>query len=234
VVVFWFTYTPDGRQAWMVGTGVLNDGVAEVDFEITDDAVFGADFDPLQLSRRSWGSLHLDFLNCNQAYAEYAGKFGSGQLNLTRLSAINGLDCADADNIEVSGNAADSGAWFNPERNGEGFIVETVGESSVLAYWFTYDTEGHQMWLLGVGDLDPAQQARIPMQKASGGRFGDAFDPASVSLEDWGDVSLQLGDCNHASYTWNAPAPYGAGGFDLVRLTSLKNVVCSPNPGSGQ
>jgi len=59
-----------------------------------------------------------------------------------------------------------------------------------------------------------------------GGRFGDAFDPESVVLEDWGMVTFQFGECNDASYTWEAPAPYDTGGFELIRLPALKNIFC--------
>jgi hypothetical protein len=227
VVVFWFTYTPDGRQAWMVGTGPISGGVAEVAFEITDGAAFGADFDPQQVTRKNWGSLRLEFLNCNDAHAEYAGNFGSGQLALTRLTAIDGLGCADAGDSMVSGTAAVSGAWFNPARDGQGFILEAIDETSVLAYWFTYDTSGQQMWMLGVGDIeDGGSQAHIPMERSSGGRFGDAFDPDSVVLENWGEVSFQFGACDQASYHWEASPPFGSGGFELARLTTLKNIAC--------
>ena len=230
VVVFWFTYTPDGRQAWMVGNGGITGGVANVDFEITGGASFGAGFDPDEVSRKDWGSIRFDFLNCNRAQAEYAGEFGSGQLTLTRLSAIHGLDCADPDDAVASGSSAVSGAWFNPSRSGEGFVVETVDESRILAYWFTYDTEGHQMWMLGVGDISGAGQAVIPMESTSGGFFGDAFDPDSIELEDWGVVNLRFDECDIAAYDWQAGAPYHAGGFDLLRLTALKNTSCSPTP----
>lgn len=226
VVVFWFTYTPDGRQAWMVGNGGINGGVAEVDFEITDGASFGAEFNAEQVSLESWGSIRFDFLNCERAQAEYAGEFGSGQLTLTRLTAIHGLDCADTGDADVSGNSVVSGAWFNPARSGEGFIVETVEEAQILTYWFTYDSEGRQMWLLGVGDLDGGLQATIPMQSTSGGRFGDAFDPESVVVEDWGSVTFEFGGCDDAFYGWDAPAPWYEGGFELIRLTALKNISC--------
>jgi hypothetical protein len=235
-VVFWFTFTPDGHQAWMVGSGPIGDGVAEVKFEITDGASFGADFDSRLVTRKSWGSLRLEFLNCGEAQAEYGGAFGSGQLTLTRLTSIHGLGCGDADDAVASGSSAISGAWFNPGRDGQGFIFETIDETQVLGYWFTYDTEGRQMWMLGIGTLDePGMQVQFPMQRASGGRFGDAFDPDSVVLDNWGEVSLRINACDDASYSWDAPPPYGAGGYDLSRLTALKNVSCQPGsePGNG-
>ena len=233
IVVFWFTYTPDGRQAWMVGSGGISSGVANVDFEITDGASFGTGFDPEDVDRKNWGSIRFEFLNCSRAQAEYAGEFGSGQLTLTRLSAIHGLDCTDGNDAVVSGNQVVSGAWFNPSRNGEGLIVETVGDSQIVSYWFTYDTEGHQMWMLGVGELSDGTgnlTASVPMESTSGGRFGDAFDPESIELETWGVVNFRFTECNAAEFDWLAPAPYHAGAFNLARLTALKNISCPEVP----
>jgi len=234
VVIFWFTYTPDGRQAWMVGSGLLDNGVAEVAFEITGGASFGADFDAQQVVRKEWGSLRLEFLNCDDAQAQYAGNFGSGQLRLKRLTTIHGLGCSDASGTAGSGSAFVSGAWFNPAQDGQGFIAEAVEDNRVLVYWFTYDTNGEQMWMLGVGDVnDVGMQASIPMERASGGRFGDAFDPDSVVLESWGEVNFEFSACSQAFYDWEAPPPYGSGGYELRRLTLLKNLSCKQEaPGS--
>ena len=52
------------------------------------------------------------------------------------------------------------------------------------------------------------------------------IDPESVVLENWGMVTFQFGECNDASYTWEAPAPYDTGGFELIRLPALKNIFC--------
>ena len=226
VVVFWFTYTPDGQQAWMVGTGSVAGRRAQVDLQIFRGASFGDRFDPDDVIREFWGSIDFEFLNCGEAHAQYAGEYGSGQIDLVRLSSINGLGCADTVDASVEGNSVFSGAWFNPLRDGEGFILEVVGENSVLAYWFTYDLEGNQMWMLGLGELDDLGQATITMQRSSGGNFGDRFNPATILLQDWGQVSLQMGECNAAAYTWSAPEPFGAGAYELSRLTMLRRAGC--------
>ena len=65
-----------------------------------------------------------------------------------------------------------TGSWFDPSRDGEGLTFEVVGDTTVLAYWFTYDTDGSQMWLLGVDALDEESIADILMERTSGGKFG--------------------------------------------------------------
>ena len=44
-----------------------------------------------------------------------------------------------------------SGSWFLPARDGEGYVIEIIGpslEPEMLAYFYTYDDAGNQMWLL--------------------------------------------------------------------------------------
>ena len=183
-------------------------------------------FDTRDVVREQWGSVRLEFLTCGAAHAQYAGNYGSGQIDLTRLSAIDGLDCDDPEGQQTEGNATLSGAWFNPARDGEGFIVEVVNETDVLAYWFTYDSEGNQLWMLGLGELDQSGNVRITMQRSSGGNFGDRFDPESVQLTDWGEVNIEFGECDNASYSWSAAQPFDSGAYDLARLTTLKNADC--------
>lgn len=228
VVVFWFTYGPDGEQAWMVGTGDIVDRTAEVEFEITSGASFGTEFNPEDVVRETWGSMRLEFLNCNRAYAQYAGDWGSGQLDLSRLTRIDQMNCGAPDDRIVSGNPAYSGAWFNAARDGEGFITEFIDENELLAYWFTYDTDGSQMWTLGIGEVDENLNAEMTMMRSSGGKFGDEFDPTNVVLQDWGSLTFQfeMDGCNDGSYTWFAPAPYDSGAFSLSRLTHLKSTEC--------
>jgi len=226
VVVFWFTYDHAGNQVWMVGTGALTGQKADVEFEITRGAVFGEAFDAEDVVREHWGSMEIRFLNCGNAHAQYAGEFGSGQIDLGRLSNIEGLGCGDPDDGTVPAEEVISGAWFNPERDGEGFILERVDEARLLAYWFTYDTDGSQMWMLGTGEIDGDRSAVVNMLRSSGGKFGDELEPEEVQLNEWGDVVFEFDGCSNASYSWTAAENYGSGGFDISRLTELRNAEC--------
>ncbi len=80
--------------------------------------------------------------------------------------------------------------------------------------------------LLGVGDLNDELKVNMPMQSTFGGHFGDAFNEEDVIVEDWGNVTFQFGECDDASYTWEAPAPFHTGGYELSRLTALRNISC--------
>jgi len=57
--------------------------------------IFGPDFDPTTVEFTHWGTLELD-LGCNSGTATYSSTeagFGSGTLNIIRLTNIDELLC---------------------------------------------------------------------------------------------------------------------------------------------
>jgi hypothetical protein len=97
-VVYWFSYDPEGKRRWFFGIGEFRDGkLVFDDLQTTSGGIFGPDFDPLTVAYAPWGTLELD-LDCHGGTATYnsteAG-FGSGTLNLVRLSNIDQLACPD-------------------------------------------------------------------------------------------------------------------------------------------
>jgi hypothetical protein len=96
VVVFWFSYDPQGNRRWFFSTGEIRDGKLVFDEMLTSSGgIFGPEFDPDLVELKPWGSLELD-LNCTSGTATYSSSedgFGSGTLNVTRLTSINQLNC---------------------------------------------------------------------------------------------------------------------------------------------
>lgn len=96
--LLWFTYTPSGEQVYIFGSGDLVEGSNEVRFQqlnITRGGRFGAAFNPDQVERTPWGELSLT-LECDQGTLNYTSSlpgYGSGQLNLERLTELAGLSC---------------------------------------------------------------------------------------------------------------------------------------------
>ena len=96
VVVYWFSYDPEGKRRWFFGVGEIRDGKLAFDNMLTTSGgVFGPDFDPTTVELKPWGSLELD-LTCEGGTATYSSTeegFGSGVLNVTRLTNIDTLPC---------------------------------------------------------------------------------------------------------------------------------------------
>ncbi len=96
VVVYWFSYDPEGKRRWFFGVGEIRDGkLVFDDIQTTSGGIFGPAFDPQSVVYKPWGSLELD-LSCEGGTATYSSTeegFGSGTLNVVRLTNIDELDC---------------------------------------------------------------------------------------------------------------------------------------------
>ena len=96
VVVYWFSYDPEGNRRWFFGLGVIRDSKLAFDNMFTSSGgMFGPDFDPAAVEFNPWGSLEMD-LTCEGGTATYNSTeegFGSGTLNLVRLTNIDQLPC---------------------------------------------------------------------------------------------------------------------------------------------
>ncbi len=121
-------------------------------------------------------------------------------------------------------------AWYDPSRSGHGLgleVIEGAAGKTALAYWFTYDTDGKQMWLYGTGTV-VGDRASMTVFKTRGGAYNGSFTPAQVVQEAWGSLELSFSDCNTGQlrYTPNA-AGAAAGTMPLSRLTQLFNGNCT-------
>jgi hypothetical protein len=120
-----------------------------------------------------------------------------------------------------------SGSWFDQAREGEGFNIEIGGpvlEPHMVAYFYTYDNSGNQMWVNGFGEIN-GDTAVVPMQVTSGTGFGDNFNPDDVVYDDWGTITFTFSSCNAgtAAYVSN---DFGDGTFNIVRITSISGLSC--------
>ena len=120
-------------------------------------------------------------------------------LGLAMLLTIPGLSVVAADDsyTEAEGfeiNNALSGTWWNPDRDGEGFIIDVANAGNIVISFYTYDNSGQQMWLIGTGDVD-GSVAVIDFYVTEGGIYGSGFDPALVDTIHWGTGIFTFSEC---------------------------------------
>lgn len=122
-----------------------------------------------------------------------------------------------------------TGSWYNPDRDGEGFLVEILSGDQALVTWFTYDTNGEQMWLLGSGRVTGNRVLIDQVIRTSGATFGPTFNPDAVVRSDWGSIALTFTDCDTGFADYSGPPGFGEGTIALVRLTELRHAPCDPH-----
>ena len=119
-----------------------------------------------------------------------------------------------------------SGTWYNAAQNGHGVSIEVIDETRVIAFWYVYDTNGQPVHLYIDGRIN-GRTISGTAYRASGMRFGQ-FDPATLSLDIWGQVDLDVLSCQSVRmrYRGNGPAGagYGAGEIALGRLSQLRDL----------
>ena len=148
------------------------------------------------------------------------------QIQLTRLA---GTSCENQDPHQWI-----SGAWFNPDRDGEGFIVEVFENGRGLVYWFTYaaDGSGQPIWLTADARFSDNTLQLDSLLRPIGARAGRAFDNSALILEDWGSLTLTFDarqDSGVARFDAFDPS-FGSGEFELKRLARPMLAECDiPN-----
>ncbi|OAB61386.1 hypothetical protein AY599_24625 [Leptolyngbya valderiana BDU 20041] len=227
-VGYWFTYDEAGEPRWLIGQGpvIANQVVFEELFAPVGGR-FGPDFDPADVELVPAGSARLVFTDCDSGWFDYQ-VFGQTQrLPLARLTRSLGLDCGPID-VPPPDRALLSGTWFDPDHTGEGYTVQWLDTEQVLVMWFSYDSEGRQYWMLGLGDnLGEGNAIRLEgVVSARGARFGRAFEADDVELIDWGSIEMDL-SCLTGTAGYESLLPgFGSGSFELVRLSFIEGLVC--------
>lgn len=234
--LYWFTYDSQGRQRWLTATGQIvpdGDDGQRIDFAqlvVTRGARFGAAFDPDDVIREAVGSASLRFSSCDRGQFSYNAFNQSQTFDVQRLARVMGTRCETPHGVtgrEVADHAGQSGSWYDPTHNGEGYALHWATPDQAIVTWYSYDAQGNQYWMLGTGQLDAQGRIHFPDVHATrGARFGTAFDPDDVERFAWGTLTFELA-CDGGSARYESVLPaFGSGDFDLTRLTSLHEVAC--------
>ena len=93
----WFAFNPAGtEQSWFTGVGTYSGNTAIVaSVVMPTGARWIPNFDPGQIVNNAWGTLSFTFTDCNHGRVDFSSVagYGSGSMNLTRLTQPAGLAC---------------------------------------------------------------------------------------------------------------------------------------------
>jgi len=210
-----FTLPADANNLSLVSNPVL----ASLETTTTDMTGTRNDSDPSTVAR--WK---------NGAWAGYEDTNGndqtdSGGIDSTLMFEVTPEDLGDPFIIEPG----TSSAWFDPSRNGEGFLLEILAGNQAVMYWFTYDGEGRQDWYIAQGEIHGNRIVFPELIQASGGEFGPGFDPDKITRTVVGSASFTWSGCERGAMDWRIDNDGGAlrhGRMDLYRLAPIMGVDC--------
>ena len=118
-----------------------------------------------------------------------------------------------------------SGAWYNPLQSGHGLSIKIIAPDRALVYWYAYDLEGNPLNLYIDGRIQ-GRRIEATALAPRGMRFG-SFDPAELVMPAWGQVSIEIDDCDGGRLSWDADDPaFGSGSVEIVRLAGIDAHTC--------
>lgn len=120
-----------------------------------------------------------------------------------------------------------TGLWFEPDRDGHYLLLEQSGPERLTLFWATYDGAGNPLWLYGGGRLE-GDRLTVDLHLQTGMRFG-SFRRSDLSVEKWGEMSLEIANCRELAMIWRANGrPALDGEAVLTRLTQVDGRECLP------
>jgi len=231
--ISWFTYPPagiDSDQAWLFGVGEIVDQTVEFDELLSTTGLgFGTEFDSNSFQTEVWGELSLEFYDCNSGIARWQGPeaWGSGQQRFDRLIEIPGLPCGSEPLPPQFDRPGISGQWFEPSRSGQGWFIQEIKPGQLFIAWYSYTSEGEQLWLVGLGEINNGVARFDELTRPAGTVFGENFNPNEVKRVPWGQLTITFSDCANAVAEYTALDPeIGSGVLFPQRLTSLEGLDC--------
>jgi len=97
LLAFWFSFNPQGnQQAWFGGVGTYSGNAATItDVALPTGGRWIPNFDQNAIVLNPWGTLTFTFTDCNHGKVDFNSVrgYGSGSMNLTRLTLPAGLTC---------------------------------------------------------------------------------------------------------------------------------------------
>lgn len=140
-----------------------------------------------------------------------------------------------AGHLHAAIDAGISGSWYDPDKSGQGVTIQYLDRNAMLLTWFTFDTQGNQLWMQGVGGIS-GKRADFELYQVSGPRFGPGYDPGAINVQDAGTLRITFDDCRHGTATYSGHGPLPADTLHLQRLTQAAGFGCggaSARPFSG-
>jgi glucose/arabinose dehydrogenase len=120
-----------------------------------------------------------------------------------------------------------TGSWYDPAQSGHGFFIEVLPNNQLVAWWFTFGPDGQQSWFGGIGNI-VGDHVTISAVRTTGGRFVPNFNPANVTNQPFGSMTLTFTSCSSGRVDFSFPDGYGTGTMQLRRLTVPDGVACTP------
>ena len=209
--VTWFTYDTDGSQMWLVGPEVRKTtGNTYTGALFRTNGPSFASYNASQLQFSQAGTVTLSFSDANNGTFSYTVGSVTQSKPIIRQVFSTIPTCTAGGSHGASPNFQD--LWYAGEVE-RGWGVNLTHQGDILfVTWFTYDTNGRGMWLVG------PNVARTTGNTFTGALFrttGPAFsnnpwDPAGLGFTEVGNATFAFSDANGGTFSYTVNGTSGS------------------------
>lgn len=208
MVIYWFVYHPDGTPTFLTSLASIAGDTAAGNVFQYSGMRFG-EFDPASIVKEHWGTLSLTFSGCDTALLSYDSTlsykgvpFGSGDIEMTRLTSIDGMECILPEyGIYTATLSSAAGGEFA----GASYI--TILENGDMAYRATGDRyfEGYFGYELGFGRIGKTAEDTFRFYTMTRKDDLEFVTREGSVVFNKGEVSLDLGELGTLVGSLKAP-----------------------------
>lgn len=196
LLVYWFTYTPEGDPLFLAGAGPIDGNTAELTLGHSSGMRFGSFSPTPPPDSEPWGTINLRFSDCSSGSVSYDSDFvsdegepyGEGSFPIRRLADIRDGLCNPA-----AGAFSGFASYTQPEDASRNPLGLVTTDNRVYFIWASeIDEEMQRVLLTGdLGDVDDQHSATLETYAMLGGEFDNG--QTSVPVEVAFDASLREG-----------------------------------------
>lgn len=217
--VTWFTYDADGSQMWLVGSDVRRTSGNSYTgplYRTTGPAFNSVPFNPSQVGVTNVGTVTLSFSGANNGSFIYTVNGVSQSKPIVRqIFSATTPTCA-AGTTPSSTNFQD--LWYrSPAESESGWGVNITHQGDILfVTWFTYDTTGRGMWVVG-SDVRRTSGNTFtgPLYRTTGPAFSaNPWLPSGVGVTQVGTATF--------TFTGNNAGTFN---YTVNGITQTKNII---------
>jgi len=202
----WFTYDTDGSGMWLVmpnGVKTSANTFTGTLYRTTGPAFSAAAFDPSRVVSSAVGSATFSFSDAaNGTFTAVVNGAAIAKPITREVYAASVPTCTAGGNAAASANYQD--LWWRPGGAEAGWGMNITHQGDVLfVTWFTYDTDGKGMWLVGSNVAKTGTGAYAgKLYRTTGPAFNTAsFDPSRVAVIEVGTIAFTFGDGANGSFS---------------------------------
>ena len=122
-----------------------------------------------------------------------------------------------------------NGLYYVPGiANGHYVSLQRIHDNNdVMVFWNTFDNNGNQAWIYGVGTLTSDRHIHAQMVRNTGGVLQPGAAPTGAKASPWGTVDIDLTSCAAAQFSYQSNLhEFGSGQFPLSRLAFESAIDC--------